>query len=692
MTSVLRLLTILFCRAIPGPGMVFAVCFASALVLPGICLAEEEEGENDFEGTEYSLEQLQQVEVVTPFKREEKISEIPSAVFIITQEDIQRAGVSTIPDALALAPGVQVARISDTEWAVNIRGLNQQYSNKLLVFIDGRSIYSHVLSGVSWDYQGTLMEDIERIEVIRGPGAVVWGSNAVNGVINIITKKAKDTHGAMAVLSGGTEEDIASLRYGGHFGDYICYRIYGKFFNRGGEENDDKPKPGNDSNTDWYSRRAGFRLEWEPEDSLGDDIVTIQGEIFANKYDTIKYNARPIPPHYENTTSRVAGGHMMAHWRHLGENNSDNELKLYFESIHGNLDEMDGNYDIFDVEFQQRLSASDRLHDVVWGIGYRMIFDQIFLTEPFEKSNSSFDQDLISAFIEDDIQLIQDRLHLTLGVKFEHNDITGFEIQPSVRLRWTPVKKHVFWAAISRAVRTPSRLESKLDLTIYQPENLNGEWNGNDIISTITGNDDLAPEELIAYEIGYRMIAAKNLWMDIAVFYSDYDSLIDTRLIDIGQVEAITSDSKIYYLSYENYLEGNAYGAEISGNWKPLPWWKLSLSYSYLHTDMEIDDDLRYLQEGSEAVGGDSPSNLVSLRSSMDFPQSIKFDLWLRYVGRLKKSRVDSYTGMDAQLSWLPLDNLEVSIGGKNLFEPRHREFSSYEVERSAYLKLMWNF
>ncbi len=661
------------------------------------CRADEHDlSEESIDFTTFSLEDLKNVEIISVSKKPEKLAHAAAAVFVITQEDIRRSGVTNIPDALRLAPGLQVARDEATDWEITVRGLNEDFSNNLLVLVDGRSVYSPVFSGVLWDIQDTLLEDIERIEVIRGPGATVWGANAVNGVINIITKSAKDTQGTQIIALGGTEEGSVSLRYGGTIGENIFYRTYAKCFNRehvgGSKEGDDDPDA--QSGDNWRSIRGGFRIDRErtPGNSL-----TLEGEVYSNGYDAEYYQISLSPPYKteKNDTSKASGGHLLGRWQSTISDTSDATVQFYYNRDQKDYNPGSGSVDTIDLDFRSRFSGFSQ-HDVVWGLGYRFITDDFEMAENDRLQMSlephQLDQHLWSAFVQNEIQLIPDRLSLIIGSKFEHNDYTGLEVQPSIRFLWTPGERHVLWGAISRAVRTPSRIERNVKQIsgLIPPGHPRNDSELPIAISTI-GSEDLDSEKLTAYEVGYRLDLTNTLWLDMTAFYSDYDKLITVNGGE-GYPEAEPSLHYAIPLYAQNDMKGEAYGAEVAADWQ-MPWKsRLRGTYSFLETKQLRRTPFVGLLEGVVSENQSNPRHQFSLRYSVDIMKDLELDLWLRYVDHLSGNDVGSYTTLDARLAWEPSKNMELSLVGQNLPEKEHEEFSDFEIERSVYLKCAWRF
>ena len=663
----------------------------SAAWMAGFCAgawAKSIDGEDDIDFTQFSLEELKSVQITSASKMPENISEIPAAVFVITQDDIRQSGVTSIPEALRMAPGVEVARVSATEWAVNMRDLNQLFANKLLVLMDGRIIYSHLASGVFWDIQDTVLEDIDRIEVIRGPGAALWGVNAVNGVINIITKKAADTHGGQVTALGGTEEGSGTVRYGDAMGKDGHYRIYAKYFNRGGLFQDNTDIRNDASKSDWQSGRGGARMEWAPDG--GRDNFFVEGELFKNRYQADIPTLTEKAPYVETSqdTSRAGGGHMLGRWTRGFSENSDSVLQFYYDYYDKDIDYANVKVNTFDLDFQPRFPFLER-HELIWGLNYRLILDRFRNSDEIALEPDEETLHYYSTFVQDKIRIV-DRLNLTLGAKFEHNDYTGWEIQPSARLLWNPNARHSFWGAVSRAARVPSRVErdgivdqlapSILPTTLELPVVFEG-----------IGSDDLSAETLVAYEIGYRCQPASNFWFDTTGFYNDYKDLIAYRYDGDFRIETDPTPYALVPLRYENNLRGESFGVEIAAYWQATSYWLLQGSYTFLETNLNqnvLDTDA----VETLFIQASNPRNQVSLRSVLNITQQLELDLWFRYVDRLSENNVDAYTSLDARLAYRPYTRLELSVVGQNLLEPRHAEFSSIEVERSIYVKADWCF
>ena len=624
--------------------------------------------------------------VTSVSKKEQKLSEAAAAVYVITQNDIRRSGATSIPEALRMVPGLQVARLDANKWAVSSRGFNGRFANKLLVLVDGRSVYTALFSGVYWDVQDTVLEDVERIEVIRGPGATLWGANAVNGVINIITKHAKDTQGGLTTAGGGNEErGFGEVRYGGKIGEDAYYRAYAKYFDR------DSGTHGAD---DWHAGRVGFRADWNVNEI---DALTFQGDYYDGEGGERATYPILSPPFSETVEddSPFSGGNILFRWAREFSEASDLALQMYYDRTERDTTFVAQEHDTFDVDFQHRFRPVEG-QEIVWGLGYRFIADDLEGSSALVVDSENREDHLISAFIQDEISFMEDQLRVTVGSKLEHNDYTGFEFQPSGRVSWTPRERDTLWAAVSRAVRTPSRIETsegrgRINLAAFPGPG------GAPILASLFANPDMESEDLIGYELGYRTRVTDRFTLDIAGFYNQYD---DLRTLDMETpfMEATPAPPHVVIpFRAGNKMDGETYGVELAAEWKVLKWWCLDAAYSYLQMELHVDADSGDIL--SEAEEGQSPHNQFSLRSSMDLPANLEFDCWFRYVDNLPDPGVDSYVTLDARVGWKPRENLELFVVGQNLIDSDHREFApsflqtqATSVQRGVYAGLTWRF
>ena len=633
-----------------------------------------------------TIEQLADLEVTTVSKKPEKLADAAAAVFVITAEDIRRGGFTSIAEALRLVPGLEVAHIDANKWAISSRGFNAWFANKLLVLMDGRSVYTPLFSGVYWDVQDTLLEDIDRIEVIRGPGATLWGANAVNGVINIITKKAQDTQGGLITAGGGNlEQGFGAARYGGKIGENAWYRGYAKYFNRSPFEDNQ----GDDAADDWDMGRTGFRVDWDQSES---NSLTFQGDAYTGNSGTTNIITGVIPPRVFDDSADVSGGNLLGRWSHTFSDTSDMSLQAYYDRTVRNMEILSETRDTVDIDFQHTFQLGRR-QQVIWGLGYRMTHDNITNSETVSFDPDSRTDNLFSGFFQDQFSLIADKLDLTVGSKFEHNDFSGFEFQPSARLRWKPRKNHMLWAAVSRAVRTPSRADHDLDVKLKA-------FRTGPTVNTlmIRGNSAFDSEEVITYEAGYRLVPMARLSLDLASFYNVYRDLRTT--VPGMPIPAFTAfpppAARVLPQNIVNKFHEDAYGTEITGNLQLTDWWKLSLGYTWINLHLFADAAEKSLD--LELNEGGTPRNQFFAGSYLDLPGNLQLDTLLFYVDDLPDLDVPSYTRLDMRLGWQPVKHLEFSLKLENLLDNRHPEYintqgiQSTRVPRSIYGKVTWRF
>ena len=592
-----------------------------------------------------SLEELMHIEVTSVSKQPERLLDAVASIFVITAEDIRRAGASTLPEALRLAPNLQVARSSASGYAVSARGFNNDngLANKLLVLIDGRTVYSLSLSGVLWDMQDVMLEDIERIEVISGPGATLWGANAVNGVINVITRSAENTQGPLLALGGGNQQMGAGFRYGAAFGSGAHFRVYGKT----DELQNTHHADGSEVQDGWRRGQIGFRGDWAGTNRK----VTIQGDAYQGQ-------AEDQPA---LTAIEVSGENLLARWSQELNNGSNIRVQAYYD--HSNRDDrllFRDEITVTDFEFQHVIPHE--AHKVLWGGGYRYASSETRNSLFFGFVPPKRDLAWANIFLQDEIKLNQ-RLAFTLGLKFEHNDYTGWEYLPSARLAWKPSGNQLVWAAVSRAVRAPARLDREL---FFPPNGL-----------FIRGGPDFVSEIANVFEIGYRAQPTDRFTYSMTVFHHDYDKLRS------GQLPPAV---------VENEIEGMVQGAEAWLTYEATRMWRLSGGVTALHKDLRVrpgsPDPV-----GPSALGND-PDQQWLLRSAFNFSDRHEFDMLLRHIGSLPQPAVPAYTAVDARWAWKPSREYELSLNAQNLFDPRHPEFGAAparsEFGRSVLLKLLW--
>ena len=644
---------------------------------------------------ELSLEELMNVEVTSVSRRSQKISEVASAIFVITQDDIRRSGATSIPEALRMAPGVVVSRIDASKWAIGIRGFNGRSANKLQVLMDGRSVYNPLYAGVQWEQQDTLMEDIERIEVIRGPSAAVWGANAVNGVINIITKKAAETQGLFLTAGGGSfEHGFFGARYGGKINESTPYRFYAKGFTRDNLTS----TSGENANDAWHNARGGFRLDH----ARGIDQFTLQGDLFYNSIgDRLDKSQLSAPiVQIESSRGHSKGGNIRLRWDRTYSDKSSIMLQTYYDRADFTLlTSSQFITESFDIDFQQRFPLFDR-HDLIWGANYRLYHNKVFDTELFSFSPRQQTNHLASLFVRDEITLIPERLRFTLGARLDHNDFTGLEIQPNARLMWTPNEQNSVWVSVSRAVRTPSRSENDVSLRARTLSAIPGSSTTLPfpVLVQIMGSSSFNSEKLMAYELGYRHQFSPQASVDIAVFYNDYSQLRDLSS-GFPSFNSSFPPHLVLPVSFTNQASGHTHGIEVSADWRPIDRWRLQGNYSYL--DMHIHSNPAFKKLDPTTGGADkaSPQHQVSLRSNYDLSERMQFNLWLRYVSGVDFFNIPGYVTMDTRLAFKPTKNVELFLVGQNLLSQNHREIVAdfipsipTNIPRGVYVGAAWRF
>ena len=622
-----------------------------------------------------------EMEVTSVSRQKSTIGRSPAAVFVITNDMIRRSGARSIPEALRLAPGVQVARLDGNKWAVSIRGFNGRFANKMLVQIDGRSVYTPLFAGVFWDVQDTLLEDIDRIEVIRGPGATVWGANAVNGVINIITKSTEDTQGSYFNAGAGNEDrGFAGARYGGRLSDDATFRLYGKWFER-----DTGAAPNGDAHDDWRSLRGGFRIDWTPTCV---DRVTLQGDYYDGSSGQRSFVAEPtMPPAFVRTVDDdfdVSGGNVLARWTHELDLESDWSLQMYYDRTERAFAQspFSEDRDTIDIDFQYRVPLGDD-HKVIMGAGYRMTADSIVSSPTIAISPADRSVNLFSYFIQDEITLVDEFLFLTGGSKFQHNDYTGFEMQPTLRLLWTPTERHSIWGAVSHAVRTPSRAEDDVSVNLL-PQVIPGL--PPPTFQTVNGSRSFESEELTAFEFGYREQPTQEFSWDLAVFLHEYRDLTGATP-GTPSFPHFPMGPTFLPTTVGNTGNGLTYGFEVASTYEVSEWWRVSGAYSFLKMDLDSDDSV-----------GTSPQNQAYIMNSWDLTDDVQLDVIGRYVDSLPGFSIPSYMTADIRLGWHLTPNLELTLAGRHLFDAEQPEFGfdgytgtvATQVEREFYGMVTW--
>jgi len=663
----------------------------AAALLFGVAHAEDPAGVGNDDFTSFSLEDLMAVEVTTASKRAERASDAAAAVFVLTRDDILRSGSVTVADALRLVPGVNVAQINANSWAVTVRGFNSRFSNKLLVMIDGRSVYTPLFSGVLWDQQNIVLEDIERIEVVRGPGGTLWGANAVNGVINIITRSSRDTQGILVKAAvGGEYQAQALIRVGGKIGESGAFRVYGKFESFDANET----VTGIEANDDWRNFRGGFRTDF---DLSARDSLTMTGEVsFIGSGETLDVPLLSAPfLERRNADIDRTGAHLLAQWtRDLGDR-SEISVQGFIDYSDIEIPQGEEKRLTLDVAAQHSLSFGDR-HAFLWGVGVRNISDEITNSEIVAFTDTTRSAQIFSGFLQDTFKAAEN-LDVVLGAKFERNDYTGFELQPSARLVWRAQEDFTVWGAISRAVRTPSRAEDDIrSIAAVIPPGFPGNPGMLPLALQFTGDRDIDSETLIAYELGARFRIADSLSLDVTGFYNKYADLRGSR-IGSPSLTLAPTPHVVLPLTVDELVDADTHGIEAVFDWQVAPNWRLQTTYAYLSIDgdVPVSPDIR-----AGAPGGADPTHTANLRSLFDINKRLKIDTALRFVDDLEGFGIDAYVTVDARLAWRPDDRLELAITGRNLASDQQIEFGTdpsfstvpTSVERSVFASVSAKF
>lgn len=668
----------------PLTGALLAALLASALpaALPALHAQELSAAQL---GTlkHLSIEQLSNVVVTSVSRSPEPLSTAAAAVAVVTSGEIRSSGAMSVPEAIRYVPGIDVAQQTASQWAVSSRGFDTANSPDLLVLSDGRSIYTPLFSGVFWDVQDYLMQDIDRIEVVRGPGAALWGSNAVNGVINIITKSAADTQGAFAEAGAGTEERaLAAAQYGGQTGDGVDYRVFAKYQDHAAED-----YPAGATPDDWRLGHAGFRMDWNASAS---DAYTVQGDIYGGRLGevspAVNIIGRPGPPN--PLTVGVSGANVLGHWRHTMSADSDFDLRVYYDYTHRNDPSFLDDLGTLDVDFQDCFRVAD-VHALTWGLTFRTMDDRdrgkgIFALNPPDSTDN-----LVSGFVQDEISLPH-AVRVTVGTKLEHNDFSGFEAQPSVRAAWGLATTQTLWGAVSRAVRVPTRLERDVDIDATDPTASE--------VAVLLGNRNFRAEEVLAFELGYRWRPLPDLSLDLAAFRNRYTGLAS---LELGNpVTDVTTGQIILPLFNENLIDGHSTGLEGLAMYSPVAWWRLAVNYSYI--DMQLTALGQDYNRGRFFAGA-TPRNQAGFQSYFDLPHDIELYGGLRVLSAIRTlpEIVDGtgdpgYQELDLNAIWRATPHLTVSIQGQSLLHSSHIEIGDPQersaIERSVFGKAIWAF
>jgi iron complex outermembrane receptor protein len=629
-----------------------------------------------------TLEQLGNIEVTTATRQPVTVNRTPAAVYVISQEDIRRSGATSIPEALRLAPGVEVARIDSVKWAIGIRGFESRLSREILVLIDGRTVYDPSFHGVYWEVQDTLLEDIDRIEVVRGAGGTIWGANAVDGVINIITRNSKDTKGTLISAGGGTvDQGFLDARFGGSNNKGFDYRLYA----RGSTVSPESHSNGQQFD-DWRRAQAGFRTDWQINPT---DMLTVQGDIYTDvDGESVKTTLLTAPySAIVNKNAQLGGGNVLGRWTRKFSDKSDLQIQTYYDRTSRQQANQAEYRNTFDFDLIDRMKTA---HDqeITWGLGARISRAELPAIVPtYVFSPDRRTDQLYTGFVQDEIPILADKVSLTLGSKLLHSSFTGFDLEPSARVLWTPSSRQSVWGAVTRAVRTPSDIEDTLtSTTLVSVSPL--------AYNVTTGDGEFTSETMLGYELGYRSLITPKVSIDVATFYNNYNHL---QSLEPGIPYTSISPQPLTIINpytNGNGLRGTTSGFEIVPNWKPFSWWRLEASWAYLNFVLRTrpgsgDTVSVTSQEGS------SPRHDVAFKSWIDLPHRIEFSQDFRFVSALPAQLVGSYKTADARLAWQFVPHVEFSITGQNLFQPRHLEYgvdpgTLVGIKRSVYAAIAW--
>ncbi|HYE60404.1 MAG TPA: TonB-dependent receptor [Phycisphaerales bacterium] len=615
-----------------------------------------------------SIEELMGMEVTSVAGVEQQVLTTPAAITVIDEDEVRRTGHRWVAEALRLAPGVYVGQSNTSSWSVGPRGFSGGLANKTLVLMDGRRVYDPIQAGTFWDVQDVLLEDLDRIEVIRGPGATLFGANAINGVINIVNKSTADTQGVFLEAGGGTfERGFGSVRYGGRINEKATYAVWAKYFNRAPLE----AAGPLDSDSDFDLTHARFRTDID----AGDDLKLM---FEADAYSSFGARAAarvPVRAPTATTERRifendVRGGHVLGRAERFTGDNEGWSVLAYYDRTERALTGSEAERDSAEIDARYHFMLGER-HALATGIEYYFTTDRLVpgsstLLTPGSPAADSMNT--VSAFVQDTITLQEDRWFAMLGSKVEHNDLTGVEVQPSARLWWTPTDRETVWGAVSRAVRTPSRFEEHgfINFFFADPGVLaGGPPTGQIVPFGLSGNPNLDSEKALVYELGYRRRFSDRVTLDVATFLSQYDDLISIPTPAVGG-------------SFNNNGEAEVYGGEVAVVWQAADNWRLRGAYSY--AEVNVSGPVSLSDEGN------TPHNMAQLQSFLDITENLELNAAAYFVDRVESQGASSYTRVDIGLTWRVTPNFDVSIWGQNLLEPRHNEFSSLQVERSAYV------
>jgi len=618
-----------------------------------------------------TLEEMLALEVNTVSRSPEPAGLAPAAIFVITRDDIRRSGATMLAEVLRMAPGVHVAQIDSFRWAVGMRGLADRLSRSILVLIDGRPVYNPLFAGTYWEIQDYALNDIDRIEVIRGPGGTLWGANAVNGIISIVTRSAEETQGVLAHgLAGDVEHGVGTFRYGTTAGDNGHIRGYLKTFGRGPQFH----ASGADFD-DWWKVQGGVRGDWRLED---EQRLTIQGDAYTSR---LGQRQVVTSADYGSTTAQfvdapVSGMNMAARWSGGLPAGAAFTLHAFYDRTHRDEEPVGETRNTIGLDYQQRQQPWRR-HQLTWGIGYRLSADDIVSVGTSEFDPSRFTDHLFSAFAEDEFPLLPS-LVLSAGSKIERNSYSGFELQPSARVTWQAAPAHTIVASVAHAVRTPSRVERHYTTgSLVDPAVPS--------FVRLLPSANFTTEKLTAYELGYRVRPSATTYFTVSGFYNTLDDLLTTELLT-AFAENGPPPRLILPVIFRNGLHGHSQGVETTADVRPWEWWRTTFNYSYL--DVVVDPEPGSTDVTQERANeGRVPHHQVQLRTAIDLPGSVSVDWLMRHVSELNDGNIPSYATSDVRVGWQPNPWLEFFVVGKNLHDAHHPEWpGGIQVRRSFFV------
>ncbi|MEW6751013.1 MAG: TonB-dependent receptor [Candidatus Latescibacterota bacterium] len=640
---------------------------------------------------ELSLEELMEVEVILPSRSPERLASATAAITVLTGEELRQLGVRSVPEALRWVPGMQVGRIDANKWEVSARGFSGLFADKLLVLIDGRSVYNPLFSGVFWEVQDVDLADVERIEVVRGPGGTLWGANALNGVINVVTRGAAQTPGLRAEVGTGDRQRVwGAGRYGGRLGREGHFRAYGRYFAQGASRGAQEPVE-----DAWHLGRLGARADWQVS---SDEELTLDASVYAGEAGQSFLQPTSLSPPYQERLyydAPLGGGHLLGRWQRGMGRRGDLELHAYVDRMDRRDAILRGSIWTADVDFQHRLEPVSG-GELAWGLGYRLAADEYRGTFTLSMLPRRRLAHLLSGFAQGGASLLSGRTRLVAGTKVEHNGRSGLELQPNLRLGWFPTHRQTVWAALSRATRTPSRADDDILATLrVLPPGAAGP--GSPLTRVVLlGNREFASEELVALEGGYRANLAEQLMVDAAAFLHRYDRLRSDEPELPYPDEASPQPHLVVPIRVSNGLDGRTWGGELALSWQPGQRWRLEGAYSFVAIDLWPDAGSQ--DQTTEASEEESvPRHQVGLRSHVELAPGLELNLAGRYVAELPYARIDRYATVDAHLEWRLRPRLAVSLVGINLIDSPHLEYVSRStnnvgalVEREVYTGIRW--